>query len=683
EKAFPEIPKEKWLPLVVSFKFGREKALEFFVEMGELLGIEADEVEKAFDIAHAKQELYFLMAKELGKKAIEDARTADRPVIALLGRPYNAFAADANMGIPKKFSSRGYSIIPFDILPYDEAEIFSNMYWYYGQQDMKAASLLKDEENIYITFISNFSCAPDSFMLHYVKWLMGTKPFLILELDSHSADAGIDTRVEAFLDIIEGYKSKKSEIDKVRYDNGLRFINNGEEPLHVLNTISDEKIPVKDNPRVKMLFSNMGDLTTRLLGATVRSTGHEAIELPIADAETLHLARSYASGKECLPTHLVLGSVLKFIMSDDFRKDEIYLVFVPITTGPCRTGQYYVFYENLFRDLRLENVLVITMSADNSYTELGPGFSRHMWYGITIADMLKDIQTSLRTCGLDRAEALKRFREIWNQIIRVAEVDIRKTLPTLRKIAKEVALIPRKLELEECAKVLIVGEIYVRRDDFAVDELVELLSDKGIIGKASGVGEWIHYLDFVRGYRLKKRIALLPAYRRLFSKEIRELLVLNIEKAWKHRVERRVKRALQGSGLLPHTPHNMKKIMANTEKHFASHELNSEIAVSSGVAATAMEEGYSGVVNISPFACLIGRVIEGIYYPWAREKRYPMISLEVDGNLLPPNIISKLNIFMVNVLRFREDPESSIFVETVEAAETADAKRQLERELVR
>ena len=45
-------------------------------------------------------------------------------------------------------------------------------------------------------------------MLHYVKWIMGTKPFLVLELDSHSADAGVDTRVEAFLDIIEGYRSK-------------------------------------------------------------------------------------------------------------------------------------------------------------------------------------------------------------------------------------------------------------------------------------------------------------------------------------------------------------------------------------------------------------------------------------------------------------------------------------------
>jgi len=126
----------------------------------------------------------------------------------------------------------------------------------------------------------------------------------------------------------------------------------------------------------------------------------------------------------------------------------------------------------------------------------------------------------------------------------------------------------------------------------------------------------------------------------------------------------------------------MRKIMANTETHFLSHELSSEIAVSSGVAATAMEEGYSGVINISPFACLIGRVIEGIYYPWARERRYPMLSVEVDGNLLPPNIINKLNIFMVNVLRFRSDPESLDFVVSSDDSPNA-SKKLLERQAVR
>ncbi len=676
KKAFPDIPEERILALVVSFKFGKAKAMEYFVQMGDQMGIPQEEIEAAFNTAFEKQNEYFEKSSAMGRKALEEARKAERPVIALLGRPYNAFTREANMGIPRKFTSRGYSVIPYDILPFEGNEIDDNMYWYYGQQDMKTATMLKDEPNIYVTWITNFSCAPDSFMLHYVKWIMGTKPFLILEFDSHSADAGIDTRVEAFLDIIDGYRSKKDELDETRYDNGLRFINNGNDEIHILDTINNKKIEVKNNPRVKLLLSNMGDLSAQMMAAAINAIGYQAEALAVADRETLHIARSHTSGKECVPSHLVLGSALKYFASENYRKDEIYLLFVPITTGPCRTGQYFVFYENLFRDLGLENVVVFTLSADNSYTELGPGFSKTLWRSAVIADYMKDIQNSLRACALDPEAAMKEYKVLWQQLLGEAENGFRSTKPALKKIAAGISKIPLKQKMKDTPRVLIVGEIYVRRDDFAVDDLVDLFSRKGIIAKVSGVGEWIHYLDFVRKYDLTKRLKLLPLWKRPFSSEFRQLIVLKIEKAWKHRVEKMVKDGLKEAALIPETPHDMDIIMNNTSSHFVSHELNSEIAVSTGVAATAMEHGYSGVVNIAPFACLIGRVIEGLYTPWARDRKYPIISVEIDGNQLPPNLISKLNIFMVNVLRFKNNPGISELIEGLDTEPLKEEKTE-------
>jgi predicted CoA-substrate-specific enzyme activase len=686
KKAFPDIPEDKFLDVVVSFKYGREKALEHFLKLGERLGIGAEETEKAFDLGCAKQDAYFKRASEMGNRALEEARKAEKPVIAILGRPYNAFTAEANMGIPRKFTTRGYTVLPFDFLPFEDETIFSNMYWYYGQQDLKAASLLRNEPNIYVTFVSNFSCAPDSFILHYVKWMMGQKPFLVLELDSHSADAGIDTRVEAFLDIIEGYRSKLTEIEEERYDNGLRFVNRKGEDLHILDTRSGEKHPLFRNKKVKLLLSNMGEMATELMGSVLRGIGINAEAFPLATRETIQVARSHASGKECVPSHLVLGSALQYFASEKYRKDEIYILFVPITTGPCRTGQYFVFYENLFKDLRLENVVVLTLSADNSYNELGPKFSQHMWYTLMISDYMKDVQSSLRACAADPESAMKSFGEIWRKTLSVAERDIAKVKPTLREISKEIAKIPLAKNIREVPKVLIVGEIYVRRDDFAVDELVELFSSKRIIAKVSGIGEWIHYLDFVREYDLRKRIKLQSPFKRPFSAESKKLTRLLIENVWKHWVESGIKKSLRATHLVPHSPHDMKKIMANAERYFVNFELNSEIVISSAAAATAMEEGYSGIVNISPFACLIGRVIEGLFTPWARDRNYPVISVEIDGNLLPPSIINKLNIFMVNVLRFGNKGDMDLLIEDAprkggdrdgEGSLTEERKRQL------
>ena len=107
----------------------------------------------------------------------------------------------------------------------------------------------------------------------------------------------------------------------------------------------------------------------------------------------------------------------------------------------------------------------------------------------------------------------------------------------------------------------------------------------------------------------------------------------------------------------------MDNIMANAYDQFVTPDLHSEISISTGVAATALMDDYSGVINISPFACLIGRVIEGIITPWAREHKYPLMSVEIDGEILPPNIVNKLEIFMLNVLRFRSTLETGDLVE--------------------
>jgi predicted CoA-substrate-specific enzyme activase len=671
EKAFPDIDKKRWLPLVVSFKFGEGKALELFCEMTKRLGIDEAETKTAFDTAWAKQQAYFDAAHKMGLEALEEARKADRPVIATLGRPYNAFTPEANMGIPRKFTTRGYSIVPFDILPFHDEEIFPNMYWYYGQQDVKAANLLKKEDNIYLTFVSNFSCAPDSFILHYIKWVMGQKPFLVLELDSHSADAGIDTRVEAFLDIIDGYRAKKGELEAERYDNGWRFISekkdSGEFDLRIDNVKTSDSIPIIGNKRVKVLLSNMGAISTEYMGAAVRSLGINAEALPVATNKTIQIARAHASGKECVPSHLVLGSALEFFFSDKYRKDELYLLFVPITTGPCRTGQYYVYYENLFRDMRLENVVVFILSADNSYTELGPSFAKQMWIGLVLSDYLKDIQCALKATADDPKKAQADFEHSWRRVMHAVEHNPKELWKELRHVANDVKKIPLKRKVTDCPRVLVVGEIYVRRDDFAVGELTDLMSERGIVVKVAGISEWIHYLDFVREYALNKLIRLQKPGKRLFSKPWKDLKKLQIEEWWKHHIEKKALSILEPTGLIPETPHDMRHIMKYTQEHFVNLELNSEIAVSSGSAAAAMDAGYSGIVNISPFACLIGRVIEGLFTPWARERNYPILSVEVDGNLLPPNIVNKLNIFMVNVLRFKGGSDLSALVDAPDA----------------
>ena len=90
----------------------------------------------------------------------------------------------------------------------------------------------------------------------------------------------------------------------------------------------------------------------------------------------------------------------------------------------------------------------------------------------------------------------------------------------------------------------------------------------------------------------------------------------------------------------------------------SSPEMQSEATVSPAVAAAAMRDGYSGVAIIAPFGCLPGRLIEGVYAPWARARGYPVVALENDGQPYPPNVISRLEVFAQNVERYerQRDP---------------------------
>jgi len=63
--------------------------------------------------------------------------------------------------------------------------------------------------------IMTFGCGPDSLMMDTVRRQAareGTTPFMSLILEEHTAEAGVVTRLEAFLDMIYRRKRRKVEV---------------------------------------------------------------------------------------------------------------------------------------------------------------------------------------------------------------------------------------------------------------------------------------------------------------------------------------------------------------------------------------------------------------------------------------------------------------------------------------
>ena len=144
---------------------------------------------------------------DLGRRALEQAIAAGKPTILLAGHSYNAFTPEASQSVGKKLSSMGVPVIPADcLLPVGEGPTA----WHFANQILNAVALAKQHPNLFLLCVSNFSCTVDAFTHSMLASEMGSKPYLILEIDAHTADAGVQTRLEAFLDIIRNYREAQT-----------------------------------------------------------------------------------------------------------------------------------------------------------------------------------------------------------------------------------------------------------------------------------------------------------------------------------------------------------------------------------------------------------------------------------------------------------------------------------------
>ena len=497
---------------------------------------------------------------EIGKKAIEQLQTdPNRMAVVLFARAYNGFVEEAHMGIPHKLASRGILVIPYDFLMFDGYKTKRHMYWGMGQRILKAARLVQKHSQLFGTFITNFSCGPDSFLIGYFRDIMQRKPSLTLELDSHTADAGLETRIEAFLDIVSAYRQlvakKQIVFTKKPFVPARTILDNSNAKVV---TSSGEVLPVSD-PRVKLLTPSMGDTSTEALAAVFRGFGFNAAAHPPSCEAVLKMGRANTSCKECLPLILTAGTLINYI--NNGRKDgEVLIYFMPTGNGPCRFGQYRIFLEDLIKRHQIEDVAVLSLTCENSYAGLGNEFVRRVWWVIIVSDAMEDIRSMILANAVDPEAGMQIFDREWSLLIAAIE---KGNLSRLEKqcanAAGVFARIPMKRPPREVPTISLIGEIFVRRDGLSRQYLTESLAEKGFATICAPVAEWVLYTDYLvdkglADYKMSKR----------------EKLEFMLRQKFMQRYEKRLKSILSRSGLVHAEPLDIKSIIANASPYIST-----------------------------------------------------------------------------------------------------------------
>ncbi len=661
----------KFLIPRLDFSRGIEKEknnlIKFIVEH---LNVDKNETIKAFDEALKIQRDFFKEIKEIGKKILDELeKNPEKHGVILFGRSYNAFTEKANLGIPRKFTSRGIEVIPYDALFFDNESfepIF--MHWGMGETILKAAQIVKKHPQLFATFITNFSCGPDSFLVEIFREVMEGKPSLTLELDSHSADAGINTRIEAFLDVVKFYrelkKNEKIDADKVDDDYKPAWIESHKKLLKSKIHLSDGKTVISaGSDKYTFMFPSLSRYVMAPANEYLNKIGIKGRLVPPTTLESIKLGRSQSSSKECLPLAIMMGNMMTYLR--DHREENEPVVLLHATdTSPCRLEQYYNGFHSFIKRNKVKDLAVIRLDDREGYAGVGTGLLLTLFKSFVLGDVFETIKNAMRVLARDPEYALTVFEEEFQKIVdNFGGREKMSIFKRLKLTAKRFSEIPRKANIEEAKFITITGEIYVRNDHFARRNIEGILAEKEFIAHIIPFMEVLFYIDYCLLNDLTE-IDVSP-----FKK-----IYFFFKSFFQSKIDHKIKDIFANCGFYKPFYINIKSVF-NSSRFIITPYLRGEVPITTGTALKYILNPSCGAISIGPFACLPSRMVESLLKtnmnlehkiaiegekPLYKElsnmgvKNLPFLPIESDGNPFTQVTLAQLEVFCLQANRMYE-----------------------------
>ncbi len=602
---------------------GKKYLDKILIQIGKEFNINHKRIKKAIDTAHKTQATFIQTIQKRGKDVLD---SLNEKAIVIVSRSYNGYDQGINFDIPLKLKNLNILAIPIDYLPLNNVDIseeWPNMYWGYGQKILKAARIIKENKNLNALYLTNFGCGPDSFIASYFSKEMKGKPYLEIQVDEHSADVGIITRCEAFLDSLQ--KNREKDLTEKKISKPIRKT---------------------DDFRNRTVFIPYMSEHAYSLAAAFKAKGIESKVIPPSDDETLYWGRKYTLGRECYPCIITTGDMIKVIKSKEFdRKTSAF--FMPSGCGPCRFGQYNVFQKMLLNELGFDDIPIYCPNQNEKfYDELartsGKNFSRLAWRGIVAVDVMEKMLRKIRPYEINKGESERVFKnyldKIYTAITKEENINI---------IIKEAKKSFEKIEIDENKKlpvIGIVGEIFIRNHSFSNNNLIKTLEELGAEVKLPPSSEWLLYQSFLTKRNTWKKKEHLNYIKNFIRDTIQRFDCHKSEKI------------LKGFLLDYHEPETAEILKYSSP--YLSPMFEGEAILSVGKAIDFYLQGVSGIVVVMPFTCMPGTITSSILNRVRSDYGdVPLLDIAYDG-MEETNIRTRLEAFTYQAEQHRKQSAS-------------------------
>ncbi len=444
----------------LAFNMGKDFMMESFIKLGKQLGVDTKTTQAALKKG---MEQTFKFRKELsaqGKDVIEKLPKNEK-ILVIISKLYGVLDPILNMGIPDKLEKMGYKVILFsDLFENDIFDEHPNMYWPFEQHVLGSAKIVKEHPNMFAVFLTHHGCGPDSITLHYFQEIMDDKPYLNIEIDEHSSDVGVITRIEAFLNSI----------------NSIETVRHAFKPLSSKNTATiNMQASLKLNNDSQLILPNLYPYS-QIFESILSTKGVNTKVLSFTNEESINEGRKYILTNEYYSLVGLLGDVFKFLK--DKNREENISIFLPQNEGGETDGQYSRLLRTKLDQKSYKNINIISPFIEDALL-LAEEDRKLLFHALIAGDLIRTVSFNERTSLL-------------KQIINFIE-DNNFNLTELTKIAQAIS--QQKIGSK---KILLIGEPFILFNDYMNNNLGKILNEKRFHTVYAPMSEymWFQWRDY-------------------------------------------------------------------------------------------------------------------------------------------------------------------------------------------
>ncbi|MDL2243814.1 acyl-CoA dehydratase activase-related protein, partial [Bacteroidales bacterium OttesenSCG-928-J19] len=593
------------------------------------LGVSRTVFNQAFPEALLHRERKIRELVDGQKSLFEQSIAQGKLTFVIAGRPYHTDPL-VHQKTGQILADLGVQVFTDDVFRSEQEVGYGNLnvvsQWSYPNRVIQSAlQVAKMPQHVQLIQLNSFGCGPDSFFMDEAASILkeAGKSLTVIRIDEIASPGSIRLRLRSLVESMRAKGKTNTLVSGVYRGYSSHY--------------------KKEDQGKTILIPWLCDFLSPFVPALGELAGYKIVNLPKTNYRSVDAGLKYGHNEVCYPSTLVLGDIINGLASGSYDLNNV-VVAITQTGGQCRATNYIAQIKTGLSRAGYGHIPVIALTSGKTYQNDQKDF-RIPWmklvniavYTILYGDALFQMYNAIRPREKQKGETQRLFDFYMEQGSgAIRKNDHRIFLRLLSEAIADFNAVP--VYEREFKKIGVIGEIFVKYNNYAQYHVSDWLRDKGVEVVSPPI------LDFIMQYFVNSAENYKNGLQR--GSKLQEILKPLLWKYMNRRIER-VEVLMRNFRYYQASESIYTKAEYASEILSLSNQFGEGWSVAGEVASFA-RQGIDHVVCIQPFGCIANHVVaKGI------EKRlkkfYPsmnLLYLDVDGGVGEVNIQNRLH-FMI------------------------------------